>query len=150
MIPLMNNWHTDTRHAIKTTDCNRTRVGEGGSREGNASMICYDNTDGVLCTFALFLLCLRDSGRPFFSTSRCSVLKTWSLREKSRGLLWEEMKEEWGWLSHIWKPDMEQNSMHNIWNSNCIMWARHTAGHGNEGMGDGIFSFLGCVSFILI
>lgn len=33
----------------------------------------------------------------------------------------EEMKEEWGGLSHIWRPEMEQNSMNNIWNSNCIM-----------------------------
>ena len=30
---------------------------------------------------------------------------------------------------------MEQESMSNIWNSNCIMKARHTAGHSYEGGG---------------
>lgn len=41
------------------------------------------------------------------------------------------------WASHIWRPEMEQDSMSNIWNSNCIMQARHTAGHSYEGWGRG-------------
>lgn len=45
--------------------------------------------------------------------------------ERSHEAFWggkrREEEEEWGGLSHIWRPEMEQNSMSNIWNSNCIM-----------------------------
>lgn len=65
----------------------------------------------------------KDCGRPFVSTS----LQCFEERKRSHEAVFffraggEEEEEEWGELSHIWRPEMEQNSMSNIWNSNCIM-----------------------------
>ncbi len=120
------------RLAIKITYCKRKRVAWGKRLYD----ILWFQQQGFmqLKRWGIFLLCQKDLGRPFVSTL-LQCFEELGLRREVTRLFWgergqeeeeeeeeeEEMKEEWGGLSHIWRPEMEQNSMSNIWNSNCIM-----------------------------
>lgn len=68
----------------------------------------------------IFPLCGDDAGRPLVAGLLQRFEEPGLGREVTRVFVGES-GEARGGLSHIWRPGMEQDSMSNIWNSNCIM-----------------------------